>query len=154
MPDAFTIRRYKPADADDVWTVHERALRASPLEFREDAPDTDLREIADRCLDAGGEFLVGERDGELVATGGFQPGEDDAAELRRMRVHPDHQRRGYGRRLLEALEARARAHGFERIVLDTNEHLRAARALYEAHGYNETRRSIRGSASASGTYRG
>lgn len=60
VAEALTLRRYEPADADRVWAVHERALRASPLPFVEDAPaDEDLTEITDRYLEAGGEFLVG-----------------------------------------------------------------------------------------------
>jgi ribosomal protein S18 acetylase RimI-like enzyme len=161
MPDELTIRRYEPADAEVVWEIHERALRASPITFVENVPgDDDLRAISDEYLDAGGEFLVGVTDGEVVAIGGYQPTEDggadgeatavdtddgaddeaenkEAAEIRRMRVHPDHQRRGYGEELLTRLETLADERGFDRIVLETNENLRAARTLYETHGYEQ-----------------
>jgi len=142
--DDLTIRRYDPADADDVWALHERALRASNLEFLEDAPaDADITEISERYLRAGGEFLVGLVDGELVAMGGFQVG-DREATIRRMRVDPDHQRRGYGRRLLAALEDRARERGLERAVLEAHVRLTAARRLYEDRGYEEAGRKTYG----------
>jgi GNAT superfamily N-acetyltransferase len=138
MGRELAIRRYEPADADRVWTVHERALRASPLTFVEDAAaDEDIAAISERYLDAGGEFLVRLVDGEIVATGGFRPRGEATVEIRRMRVDPDHQRRGYGARILEALEARAQARGFERAVPETNERLAAARELYEGRGYEE-----------------
>lgn len=141
MAGDLTIRRYEQSDAEQVWTVHELALRATPLEFVEDAPaDEDVAEITERYLDAGGEFLVGLSDDEIAAIGGFQPRAGDTVEIRRIRVHPEHQRRGYGERLLEALEERARGRGADRIVLDTNERLRAAQNLYEKRGYEETRR--------------
>lgn len=137
----LTVRRYRPSDAEQVWTVHELAFRASPLEFVENAPpDEDITEISERYLDADGEFLVGLADDEIVAIGGFQPREDYTAEIRRMRVHPDHQRQGYGERLLKELEKRAQEQGLNRTVLDTNEHLTAAQGLYENHGYEETHR--------------
>lgn len=60
-----------------------------------------------------------------------------------MRVDPNHQRRGYGERILVALEDRAKEREFERIFLDTNEHLTAARKLYEKHGYEESHRETR-----------
>ena len=142
----LTLRRYRPADADRVWAVHEAALRASPLEFVEDAPaDADLREIEATYLDAGGEFLVGVVVGRVVAVGGFRPadGDDDAVEIRRMRVHPDHQREGYGGRVLSALETRARDRGFDAAVLETNERLAAAQRLYERRGYEVVGRDTR-----------
>ena len=142
MPDELSIRRYEPADAEAVWEIHELALRASPITFAENVPgDEDLRAIPEEYLDAGGEFLVGTVGGEVVAIGGYQPtgkeAGDETAEIRRMRVHPDHQRRGYGETLLTRLESLADERGFDRIVLETNENLRAARALYETHGYEQ-----------------
>lgn len=141
MDNDHTIRRYRPSDAEQVWTVHELALRASPLEFVEDAPaDEDIAAISDHYLDPGGEFLVGNADGMIVAIGGFLITEDSKAEIRRMRVHPDYQRQGYGARILEKLEERARKREVTQIVLETNEHLKAAQNLYEKHAYEETHR--------------
>ena len=62
------------------------------------------------------------------------------AEVRSLRVDPAFQGRGYGRRLVRALEDRARAAGFERVVLDTNVRLTGARELYESLGYEEAGR--------------
>ncbi len=140
----FALRRYDSADAEAVWRVHERALRASAIEFVEDAPaDADLRRIEETYLPEG-EFLVGVVDEEVVATGGFRPRSDDrgTAELRRMRVHPDHQRRGYAAALLAALERRARDRGFERSWLETNADLGAARRLYESMGHRQTGETV------------
>ena len=58
---------------------------------------------------------------------------------------PDRQRQGLGRRILEALEVRARELGFESVVLDTTEGQdRQAGRLYEASGYRETGRRDEG----------
>ncbi|MCU4743178.1 GNAT family N-acetyltransferase [Halobacteria archaeon AArc-m2/3/4] len=139
------IRRYEPRDEDAVWDLHVRALSAAGAYDEEFAHlDADLRRVEAAYLDleAGGEFLVGEYDGALVAMGGFQPSDerDETAVLRRMRVAPDHHRRGFGTAILEALEARARDDGFERIVLDTTARQAAAVAFYESHGYELWRR--------------
>jgi ribosomal protein S18 acetylase RimI-like enzyme len=138
MADELSIRRYESDDAEAVWAVHERALRASPIDFVENVPgDEDLRAIPEEYLDADGEFLVGTVSGEVVAIGGYQPTGDGAAELRRMRVHPDHQRNGYGETLLTRLETLAAERGFDRVVLETNENLTAARTLYQTRGYEQ-----------------
>lgn len=139
------IREYEPDDAAAVWAVHERALRASPLTFVEGAPaDDDLRAVEERYLDPNGAaFLVGTVDGAVVATGGYRRADDATVEIRRMRVDPDHRRNGHARRVLDRLEARAAAEGFDRAVLETHEVLTAARALYESAGYEETGRRPR-----------
>ena len=61
-------------------------------------------------------------------------------EIKRVGVDPDYQGRGIGRGLLLALEGRAAAMGFERIVLDTTEMQVAAQAMYANHGYVEIER--------------
>ncbi|MFG2024871.1 GNAT family N-acetyltransferase [Streptomyces sp. NPDC048825] len=45
---------------------------------------------------------------------------------------------GLGRGLLQATEVAARELGAARVVLETSTQHAAARAMYEAHGYQET----------------
>ncbi|GAB3680902.1 GNAT family N-acetyltransferase [Salinarchaeum chitinilyticum] len=144
MSTALDVRRFRPADADAVWEVHEAALRASPLAFVEEAAvDDDILAIESHYIDAGGEFIVGEMardpdeltDPEIVAIGGFRPIDEDRVEIKRMRVHPEYQRRGFARCILEQLETRALEKGYDVAELETIEPLRAARALYEETGY-------------------
>ncbi|WP_276273363.1 GNAT family N-acetyltransferase [Haloarcula litorea] len=134
----LSLRRYDPADADAVWDLHVRALRDAGGDDEASVHrDTDLRTVESEYIDSGGEFLVGERGGEVVATGAFQPhlSDPEAVVLRRLRVDPACQRRGYGTRVLHGLEARARKRGFERVELDAALGQDAAVAFYEHHGY-------------------
>ena len=104
--------------------------------------DADVRDVAAAYLDSGGEFLVGEVDGTLVAMGGLRRVSDATVRLRRMRVEPAWQRRGVGRSLLAALEARAAELGFWTIRLDTTGVQVAAQAMYRAAGYAEVARTV------------
>lgn len=58
-------------------------------------------------------------------------------EIKRMWVSADARGIGLGRRLLEAVEQRARRLGVERLRLETNRTLIEAQALYRASGYRE-----------------
>ena len=76
--------------------------------------------------------------GALARTG------PDTAEIKRMRVEPDRQRRGHGRAILAALEARAAELGVRALLLHTTAGQTAARRLYEGAGYREGRRCREG----------
>jgi PPOX class probable F420-dependent enzyme len=88
-----------------------------------------------------GAFLVGTVDGELVAMGSLRPESGLSYRVNFVRVAIDYQRRGLARRLMAALEARARGLGATAIVLDTTVEQVPAQRLYETIGYVETHRS-------------
>jgi ribosomal protein S18 acetylase RimI-like enzyme len=95
-------------------------------------------------LDAGGAFVVGLLDGELVAMGALLPSGPARAEVKRMRVHPRAQGRGYGGAILTELERAARELGFTELHLETTAGQIAAQALYRSRGYTETGRGRHG----------
>lgn len=137
----FRIRRYRWSDLDAVCGLHQIGLAQVGL-----APgdgvyyDHDLARINEIYLDGGGEFLVGLVDGRIVAMGGLRRVSDREAELCRMRVHPEYQRRGYGARILARLEERALELGYRRVRCDTTSNQVAAIALYRRYGWLETGR--------------
>jgi GNAT superfamily N-acetyltransferase len=83
-----------------------------------------------------GVFLVVYAHGKPVAGGGVKRDEDGVAEIKRMYVVPSARRQGLGRRLLEALEEKARELGYARIRLDTGARQPHAQAMYERAGYH------------------
>ncbi len=135
----FELRSFRIGDAEAVWQLHDMALEEAGAHGGRGPWEDDLRDIRATYLDSGGDFLVGLVDGELVAMGGLLRS-PDKAEIKRMRVHPGFQRRGFGRLLLERLEQRAQALGCRVIRLDTTDQQTAARRLYESAGYRETGR--------------
>lgn len=151
--DDLRVRRYRPGDAERCRRLNETALRDVDA-YAEGVTDDDFDAIEQTYVETGGEFLVGERDGDIVAMGALKPvdegsfaaervlgpGDGPAAEITRMRVDPDHQRRGYGTRMLERLEERARELGFAVLVLDTTARQEGARRLYESFGYGRADR--------------
>jgi GNAT superfamily N-acetyltransferase len=108
-----------------------------------EALNRDLEDIEANYSDTGGDFLVDDVDGLIVAIGALRRDGETTAEVQRMRVHPIWQRRGRGREMLRAIESRAPGLGFRTLLLDTTEQLVAARSLYASSGYVETRRAGR-----------
>jgi len=131
------IRRYEPADHDAVWALHNLALNRVNAHGGNGAWDNDLYHVGEVYLGGGGEFLVGVLQGRIVAMGALRRADAECAEIKRMRVHPDVQRRGYGSAILHALEARAVELGYRTLSLDTTTRQTAAHAFYRRHGYRD-----------------
>lgn len=76
---------------------------------------------------------------ELAAAGIVVPGfpEVPTTEFKRIWTHAEHRRRGLGRRVLDALEGRARGFGYRQVFLTTGPNQPEAVALYASAGYTE-----------------
>lgn len=158
MGSALHLRRYRPDDRQRVEEIMVEALRDADAYFA-GVPDDLEATLRDAHGQGGGEFLVGEDHGAIVATGAFRPPKglvvealgsvpEGSAELKRMHVAPDYQRRGYGQRMLDALQRRARDAGYTKLVLATTDLQPAAQSFYEANGFTMGHRE---SMTASGT---
>jgi GNAT superfamily N-acetyltransferase len=136
------IRPYKSEDHDAVWNLHNVALWKVGAHAGNGPWDDDLHKIEEVYLNNGGEFLVGLLDGRIVAMGAIKRLTDQKAEVKRMRVHPDYQRRGFGQQILTALEACALKLGYSTLTLDTAVVQTAAQQLYLRNGFHETGRTV------------
>lgn len=140
-PDASAIT-LRPARLDEREALEAliavSARELSRDDYRPEQVEACLGTVfgVDTDLIADGSYLVVEVDGVSAACGGWSrrktlfgadafSGHDsgfldpavDAAKIRAFFVHPAFARRGLGRRLLEACETAARAHGFKALEL-------------------------------------
>jgi GNAT superfamily N-acetyltransferase len=103
----------------------------------------DIFHIEEQYIQNGGEFLVGANyKGNILAMGGLKKLDKDTAEIKRLRVHPSHQNKGYGRLLLNKLEQRAIELGFSQIYLDALSNQYGAHKLFKTNGYTEKGPSV------------
>jgi len=134
------IRRYESGDRDVVRRLHDDALNEVGAHLGSGPWNEDLDEIEGVYLASGGEFLVGTLKGEVAAMGALRRTSPETAGVKRMRVMPGLQGRGYGQALLDALHDRAAEFGYSTLRLDTTVQQRAARRLYLKNGYREAGR--------------
>jgi GNAT superfamily N-acetyltransferase len=82
-----------------------------------------------------GVFLVARAGTEVVGCVGLRRHGPTDVELKRLYVRAGHRRRGHARHILRAVEERARALGYARVVLETGTEQPEAIALYASEGY-------------------
>lgn len=99
--------------------------------------EEELATLPGRYARPGGDVLICTA-GNVLGCIAYRPHSRTTCEMKRLWVRPEAQGGGLGRALVLELEARARAEGYTRIVLDTLEHMTAAVALYRSLGYRET----------------
>ena len=136
MPDEITVR----AEAADS-LIAVRLVDAMVTEMDQLYTQAPGRGVGSSASPADfspplGAFLVIYADGKPVAGGGLKRDDDGVAEIKRMYVIPEARRQGFGQRLLEALEDKARELGYARIRLDTGERQPHAQAMYQRAGYH------------------
>jgi ribosomal protein S18 acetylase RimI-like enzyme len=137
----FTVRRYTSADQEVVEQLHVSALQQTGAYLGRGPWDDDVYAIEEAYLKNEGEFLIGECDGLAVAMGALKRTSPQRAEIKRMRVSPMYQGRGYGQLILDELEARARVLGYQILHLDTSVLQLPAQKLYEKNGFREVGRA-------------
>jgi len=133
--DQITFRRYQLADHDAVASAF--AACTHQLGFTLDPWNDDMHQIPAVYLETGGEFIVGDYERKIVSFAGLRRDSADRAEIRRVGVHPDAQRRGFARAMIRDIEDRAAVLGFSYLYLDTSIAQVAAQRLYRACGYRE-----------------
>lgn len=131
------IRQHRPGDVG--WVVQRQTL----LYEREYGWDGSYEALAAQI---GADFLNNfkpGREGAWIAEMGSEPvgavflveAGEDTGKLRLLHVEPAARGLGIGRRLVERCIAEARAAGYRRLVLWTNDVLKSACRLYQAAGF-------------------
>lgn len=135
--DAVMLRRWQSDDRQRVAVLIAEVLAEYGLGWEPDGADRDVIEVEAFYGDRGGEFWVMEAAGTIVGTGAFyaidrQP---NACEIRKMYLQAEIRGWGLGRQLLQWLEQRAIAQGFQEAWIETASVLTEAVRLYESAGY-------------------
>ena len=136
----FLIRSWETRDRADAFHLIRDVLVEYGLICDPFGADRDVYDVEIHYQKKGGEFWVVERQGEIVGTAAYYPIErgNNAVEIRKMYVLPAARRQGLGKFLLQELESKIIARGFDEIWIETASILKEAVKMYENSGYQPT----------------
>ena len=132
----IVLRPATDADSERIMALVQGVLDEFGLPFDARSKDSDLQNIEEGYLRAGGIFeLIEDRHGNLLGTWGLFPLDQETCELRKMYFIPQMRGIGLGRQILERAVGAARRLGFKTIVLETHSALKRAERLYTRFGF-------------------
>lgn len=135
MTDPIIIRAATMHDRIAASDVVRSVVLEFGFSFEPDGADSDLADVPDNYVDAGGVFEVVVERERVVGTIGLWPVDEKTIELRKMYLRPGARGRGIGRTMLDRAMTWARNAGFARMELDTAGALEAATHLYKQAGF-------------------
>jgi DNA-binding MarR family transcriptional regulator/GNAT superfamily N-acetyltransferase len=143
LPEASAIVLRGPRPGDLAWVVQRQArLYAEEYGWNAEFETLALEIVAAfaRNFDPGRERCwIAARDGVPVGAIFLVKESDTVGKLRLLHVEAAARGLGLGRRLVEECIAQARAFGYKKLVLWTNDILHAARRIYVAQGFRLTK---------------
>ncbi len=126
----------------EYFSARALGFPAGPRAYRANWPS------AEQFMPPAGVFLIAlgedgagtQLDAGCVGVRRIEPGAEGFIrfEVKHLWLRPPFRGLGWGRAMLDELEARARALGAQQLVLDTNASLEAASGLYRSSGYRVT----------------
>jgi ribosomal protein S18 acetylase RimI-like enzyme len=132
------IRQYRPEDNQAAKELNYAGLKQMAPEVSWEGvgvADGDYDDIGNIYINHRGDFLVGTVNDEVVVTGAVKYLTVTCAEIKRIRVQPDCQRRGYGEVMLKRLIEVARELGYEKLRIDTMTTNTRAQQLFKKAGF-------------------
>ena len=127
--DNNTVGRVRNATENDITDIAEIEKRC----FTEPWSENSFR----LCLNENADLFVLETEDGICGFAVFDRTLGNEAELHNIAVEPSMRRRGFARKLMDAMIASAKNHGVERIMLEVRASNEGAIALYESYGFEK-----------------
>jgi GNAT superfamily N-acetyltransferase len=139
------LRSFTPADQPAVQKLYLEGL-IGDTRIADNDTGFDMDDVfAAYMKPQGSHFWVAvNQKGEVVGTIGVQHHEESSAEIRRLRVRQDHQRKGIGTKLMETAIKYCHEQHYLKVTLDTYLDVEPATKLFSKFKFRESRSRIVG----------
>lgn len=134
---SFTIREFSPPDLAACQVLYRDGLLGGAIP--ENDTGMDIHDIAAAYAPPENRFWVAVVDSQVVGMIGVQHHDQDVGEIRRLRVRPDHQRKGIGKALIETAVKFCQDRAYLKITLDTFMDRDAAISLFKKFRFTHSR---------------
>jgi GNAT superfamily N-acetyltransferase len=124
-------------DLNGVRALFEEYAASLPMSLDFQGFDRELAELPGDYAPPRGALLVARAGDEVVGCVALRPLDSTTCEMKRLFIRPSQRGSGLGRQLVQAIVARGRVLGYERMRLDTGPWMKAAHALYTEAGFRE-----------------
>lgn len=132
---SFVLRAFQLRDQPAVRRLIIDGMRERWKEQYDPSANPDVDDMWNSYIARGGEVVVWEEDGIVVATGTLVPESNGGGRIVRMSVAVPWRRRGIGRRIVAELAHRAKQRGLDPLRVTTDTPWREPIALYAACGF-------------------
>jgi GNAT superfamily N-acetyltransferase len=126
-----------PSDLDDVRTLLREYAASLPMPLDFQHFDREFAELPGAYAPPRGALLIARAPEGIAGCVALRPLEESICEMKRLYVRPTQRGSGLGRQLVQAIVARGRELGYERMRLDTGPWMKAAHAVYTEAGFRE-----------------
>jgi GNAT superfamily N-acetyltransferase len=124
-------------DLSGVRALFEEYAASLPMSLDFQGFDRELAKLPGDYAPPRGALLIARAGDEVVGCVALRPLDSTTCEMKRLFIRPSQRGSGLGRQLVQAIVARGRALGYERMRLDTGPWMKAAHALYTEAGFRE-----------------
>jgi N-acetylglutamate synthase-like GNAT family acetyltransferase len=104
----LTIRKYKPADQEQVWALHVKTVSENDGFTKNLSFHTDMKDIQNVYET----FFVLEKGDKIMGMIAMKKVDAKTAEIKRLQVNSDYQGEGHGKALLEAALTHLKTAGY------------------------------------------
>ena len=131
----LTCRKARTADSATIQHILKRTLDEYDIELPENYSFSDIENLEEEYMNSGGEFMVLQREQNIIGFFALRPSGNNQIELKRLYLKADARGRGLGKYLLTMALKIARESGYRRVHLETTAKFVEAVALYRKFGF-------------------